>query len=213
MSKIVYRGGSGEIEVKKSRFIASVSPVRTEEEALAYIAALRKKYWNASHNCYAYVIGEGARLQRCSDDREPQGTAGRPMLDVLLGEQITDAVVVVTRYFGGTLLGTGGLVRAYSQAVSKGLEACRILTKREGFLLEIRTDYTDLGKIQYLLGQKKLAVTDSSYEAAVMLKVLVPAELLSAVKSDLTEATGGRVLFTEEKPVVYGDGDDATVFL
>lgn len=110
--KIVYKGGEGELIEKKSRFIATVIPVNSEDEALEFIAAMKKKYWNASHNCFAFVVGENYELQRCSDDGEPQGTAGRPMLDVLLGEQIHNAAVVVTRYFGGTLLGTGGLVRA-----------------------------------------------------------------------------------------------------
>ena len=115
--KTVYRGSEGEIIEKKSRFIATVRLVESEEEALAFIEEMRKKYWNATHNCYAYVIGERRELVRCSDDGEPGGTAGRPMLDVLLGENLYNTAVVVTRYFGGTLLGTGGLVRAYSRAV------------------------------------------------------------------------------------------------
>ena len=114
--RIVYEGGEGEIIEKKSRFIATVRPIETEEEAIEFIAKMKKKYWDARHNCYAYVAGKNQELQRCSDDGEPNGTAGRPMLDVLLREEIHDAVVVVTRYFGGTLLGTGGLVRAYQKA-------------------------------------------------------------------------------------------------
>ena len=104
--RIVYEGGEGEIIEKKSRFIATVRPIETEEEAIEFIAKMKKKYWDARHNCYAYVAGKNQELQRCSDDGEPNGTAGRPMLDVLLREEIHDAVVVVTRYFGGTLLGT-----------------------------------------------------------------------------------------------------------
>ena len=99
--KIAYSGGEGEIIEKKSRFIATVTPVHSEDEALEFIASMKKKYWNATHNCSAFVVGENQELQRCSDDGEPQGTAGRPMLDVLLGEEIHDAAVVVTRYFGG----------------------------------------------------------------------------------------------------------------
>ena len=119
--KIVYEGGSGEIEEKKSRFIATVRPVGSEEEVTAFLAEMKKKYWDARHNCFAYVIGEKNELVRCSDDGEPSGTAGRPMLDVLLKEELHNVAVVVTRYFGGTLLGTGGLVRAYQQAVKEGL--------------------------------------------------------------------------------------------
>ena len=119
--KTVYRGKEGEIIEKKSRFIATVRLVETEEEALAFIEEMKKKYWNATHNCFAYVIGERRECVRCSDDGEPSGTAGKPMLDVLLGEELYNTAVVVTRYFGGTLLGTGGLVRAYSKAVQEGL--------------------------------------------------------------------------------------------
>ena len=111
--KTVYQGGQGEITEKKSRFIATVKEVVSEEEAAAFIAEMKKKYWDARHNCSAFVIGRNQELTRCSDDGEPSQTAGRPMLDVLLREGIYNAAVVVTRYFGGTLLGTGGLVRAY----------------------------------------------------------------------------------------------------
>ena len=207
--RIVYEGGEGEIEEKKSRFIAAVRPVHTEEEALAFIAARRKQYWNASHNCFAYVVGENGQLQRCSDDGEPQGTAGRPMLDVLLGENILDAVVVVTRYFGGTLLGTGGLVRAYGKAVSAGLFASRVMTRRDGCLITMQTNYTDLGKIQYLLGQRGIVVLESTYEQDVRLKLIVPEEEKEALADDITEATGGRIVFLdEEKRLFAADGKE-----
>ena len=108
----VYRGGTGQIEEKKSRFIATLEPVSSEEEAAAFVAGIKKKYWDARHNCSAFIIGDNGDRTRCSDDGEPSGTAGRPMLDVLANEHVTNVCVVVTRYFGGTLLGTGGLVRA-----------------------------------------------------------------------------------------------------
>ena len=119
--KVVYAGGEGEIIEKKSRFIATVRPVECEEEAAAFIGAIKKQYWDATHNCSAFTIGRNHELTRCSDDGEPSGTAGRPMLDVLLREDIHNAAVVVTRYFGGTLLGTGGLVRAYQKSTQAGL--------------------------------------------------------------------------------------------
>lgn len=127
--KILYRGGEGEIVEKKSRFIATTRPVKSEEEAIAFIEEMKKKYWDARHNCSAYVIGERGQVQRCSDDGEPSQTAGRPMLDVLLGEEVRNICVVVTRYFGGTLLGTGGLVRAYSSAVQEGLKNSAVVEK------------------------------------------------------------------------------------
>ena len=151
----VYEGNEAEITEKKSRFIATVRPARSEEDALVFIESMRKKYWDASHNCFAYVVGERCELQRCSDDGEPGGTAGRPMLDVLIGEGLHDTAVVVTRYFGGTLLGTGGLVRAYQSATKAGIEASTVITKRAGRKWKLTTDYAGLGKIQYILGQRK----------------------------------------------------------
>ena len=123
--RFAYEGGVGELVEKKSRFIATVTPVTSEEEALRFIEQTKKKYWDARHNCTAFTIGSRHQLTRCSDDGEPAGTAGRPMLDVLLKEDIHNVAVVVTRYFGGTLLGTGGLVRAYSGAVQEGLRSFR----------------------------------------------------------------------------------------
>lgn len=201
--KAVYRGGEGEIVEKKSRFIATVQPVESEEEALAFIAALKKKYWNATHNCWAYVVGERQELQRCSDDGEPQGTAGRPMLEVLLGEGIHNVVVVVTRYFGGTLLGTGGLVRAYSKSVQAGLSASTVIEKQQGYLLRMDTDYNGIGKIQYLLGQRGLTITDSVYTERVQVETLVPEAMLEKLKEDITEGTSGRTAYTECRPVCF----------
>ena len=190
--KIVFEGGEDEIVEKKSRFIATVIPAETEEEALTFIESMRKKYWNATHNCFAYVIGERNQLQRCSDDGEPSGTAGRPMLDVLLGEEIHNIAVVVTRYFGGTLLGTGGLVRAYSSATQAGIRASNIITKMKGYSLTIKTDYTGLGKIQYILGQRGIKTLNSVYEDNVELQVLLPEDEVQSVMAEITEGTNGR---------------------
>ena len=190
--KTVYLGGEGEITEKKSRFIATVEPVHSEEEALAFIERMRKKYWNASHNCSAYVIGQNPPLQRCSDDGEPGGTAGRPMLDVLLGEALHDTAVVVTRYFGGTLLGTGGLVRAYSKAVQTGLSQAAIIEKQYAQKLEIHTDYNGIGKIQYILGQSGITTLSSDYTDQVRLEILVPVEQTQKIREKLTEGTNGR---------------------
>lgn len=207
--KIVYEGGEGELIEKKSRFIATVRPVESEEEALEFIAAMKKKYWNATHNCSAFVIGENQQMQRCSDDGEPQGTAGRPMLDVLLGEDIHNAAVVVTRYFGGTLLGTGGLVRAYSRAVQEGLKASRVIEKKAGALLSIRTDYNGLGKIQYLLGQRGLTITNSEYTDIVVVETLVPEAQIAELREAVTETTNGRAEFLKEEEVCFAflDGE------
>ena len=207
--KILFDGGVGEIIEKKSRFIATTRPVESEEEAIAFIAEMKKKYWDATHNCSAFVIGENHQIQRCSDDGEPQGTAGRPMLDVLLGEDIHNMAVVVTRYFGGTLLGTGGLVRAYSKSVQEGLANSKILEKKTGFLLKMSTDYNGIGKIQYLLGKRKIPITASEYGVGVELETLVPDEELKNLKEEITEATNGKTVYREETAVLYAflDGE------
>lgn len=205
--KIVYAGGEGEIVEKKSRFIATVVPVETEEEALAFIESMRKKYWNATHNCFSYAIGERQEILRCSDDGEPSGTAGKPMLDVLIGEELHNVAVVVTRYFGGTLLGTGGLVRAYASATQAGLSASKIITKRFGFKLKITTDYTGLGKIQYILGEKKIKTLDSEYTDQVVLYTLIPNEMLDEIKEEVTEGTAGRAVLEVGEELWYGEVD------
>lgn len=195
--KIVYKGGQGEIVEKKSRFIATVRPVSEEEEALAFIEEMKKKYWDARHNCFAYVIGERNELARFSDDGEPGGTAGKPMLDVLLGEELHNTAVVVTRYFGGTLLGTGGLVRAYSGAVKAGLAESVVAVRTAGVKLTIGMDYTLLGKIQYILGEKKIPVLDSAYTDRAEMVCLVPRTGLADLETELIEGASGRVQLAE----------------
>ena len=190
--KIVYSGGSDEIVEKKSRFIATVMPVESEEQALAFIEGLRKKYWDATHNCYAYVVGRRNETARCSDDGEPAQTAGRPMLDVLLGEGVHNTAVVVTRYFGGTLLGTGGLVRAFSKAVQAGLAASVVVTKEPCYKVTINSDYNALGKIQYIAGTMSLKMLESIYTEAVQSVWLAPAGQKDGFIKKVTEATSGQ---------------------
>lgn len=207
--KTILEGGSGEIIEKKSRFIADVRLVESEEEALSFIEEIRKKYWDASHHCYAYSVGTARECTRCSDDGEPSGTAGRPMLDVLLGADIYNAAVVVTRYFGGTLLGTGGLVRAYSKAVQEGLARSRVIEKQRGVSLLVTTDYSGLGKIQYLAGERKIPVLDASYADQVVMKLLVPDGAAEQIKRAITESTSGRARMEIEKELYFAvlDGE------
>lgn len=201
--KVVYTGGEGEIVEKKSRFIATVRPVETEEEAAAFISEMKKKYWDARHNCSAFVIGRNQELTRCSDDGEPSQTAGRPMLDVLLREDIHNAAVVVTRYFGGTLLGTGGLVRAYQKAVREGLANSTIIDKQPGRKLSIKTDYNGLGKIQYILAKQEIAAIHTDYTDAVELHVMVPSGAEKKLTDEITEGTGGNAVFTWGEEVEF----------
>ena len=201
--RFTWQGGTGELIEKKSRFIATVSPVKSEEEAQRFIEQIKKQYWDARHNCTAFTIGSRHQLPRCSDDGEPAGTAGRPMLDVLLGEDIHDTCVVVTRYFGGTLLGTGGLVRAYSGAVQEALKASVILDRQKGIRLEIHSDYGDIGKIQYLIGQNQLPVLSSSYTDSVLLEVLVPESHFETFTGAVTEGTAGKARLEKGGSVWY----------
>ena len=192
-----------EIVEKKSRFIATVRPVKNEEEALAFLEEMRKKYWDARHNCYAYSIGKNREFTRCSDDGEPSGTAGRPMLDVILGEDIYNVAVVVTRYFGGVLLGTGGLVRAYSKAVQEGLAGSIVIEKKKGISLKVTTDYTGIGRIQYIAGERQIPILDSEYTDKVVLKLLVPDTETQAVQKAITEGTNGRAGMEKEKELYF----------
>lgn len=190
--KLVQEGAAGEVIEKKSRFIAQIFPIKTEEEALELLAGVRKKHYDARHNCFAYVLGDKNETERCSDDGEPSGTAGRPMLDVITGQGIHDVLVVVTRYFGGTLLGTGGLVRAYSAAVKEGLAHCKIVQKIRGYAVNVLADYTDLGKIQYIAANMELTEENSEYGEKVELCYMVPARKVDEFEREIIEKTGGK---------------------
>ncbi len=203
--RVLLSEGEGEIVEKKSRFIATLRPCETEEEAFAFIEEMKKKYWDARHNCSAFCIGSRGELTRCSDDGEPSGTAGRPMLEVLLGEELKNVAVVVTRYFGGVLLGTGGLVRAYTQAVKAGLENCKTGVMQYGTELEIITDYNGIGKILYLLGNAGIEPISSDYTDKVKLGIYVPAEKEAALEKEMVEATMGRVEFEKIRELYFVD--------
>ena len=207
ISLYVYKGGQGEITEKKSRFIATVRPVESEDEAVSFINETKKKYWDARHNCSAFVIGKRQELTRCSDDGEPAGTAGRPMLDVLLKENIHNAAVVVTRYFGGVLLGTGGLVRAYQQATKAGLSASEIIEKKDGAVLFIRTDYTGIGRLQYLFAQEKITVMDTAYEADVLVKAVIPENDKKSIEKTIIEQTNGTAKLEWGDEVTFAEYD------
>lgn len=190
----VYRGGKGEYTEKKSRFIAEVYPVISEEEAFIYLEEVKKRYWDARHHCWAYVIGRNPASERMSDDGEPSGTAGKPILEVIRGRNVTNVFVVVTRYFGGTLLGTGGLVRAYTAASAAALSDTVIITRIFGYKLAIHTDYTGLGKIQYLIASRDLYVQDTAYTDRVVISLLVPEEERGAFEKEVMEGTNGQAV-------------------
>lgn len=207
MPKSIYTGGSFELEEKKSRFIAHIEPVTTEDEAANFIQMMKKQYYDARHNCYAFVIGDNSEIVRSSDDGEPSGTAGRPILEVLTGEGITNAVCVVTRYFGGTLLGTGGLVRAYQGATKGALNNSVILDKKEGINFTISCDYTDIGKLQYHFSTKGIRIISSDYGASVSFNIVVESDSFETIKKDLTELTSGKVIIDNIEKCMFADAD------
>ena len=209
-SKILYEGGQGEIIEKKSRFIANIFPVTTEEEALEKITAMRKKYYDARHNCFAYILGENKDTVRCSDDGEPSGTAGRPMLDILDGQGIYNVVAVVTRYFGGTLLGTGGLV-AYSGAMKEGLNHCVLLEKETGYPLTVTVDYNEVGKIQYLARTNEIHELSCEYGNEVVFRFLVPEEKIDSFETALTEKTAAKAKLERGEKLCYGFHGDEVI--
>lgn len=208
--KIIEYGGGGEIVEKKSRFIARVQATESEEEAAAFIEAEKKRYWDARHHCYAYILGEQGQTVRYSDDGEPSGTAGRPILEVLTGSGVRNVTLVVTRYFGGTLLGTGGLVRAYTQAAQAGLADSRVAVMKYGYTLTVETDYNGIGKIQYLLGQRGIPIEESVYTEQVRIGFHVPCEEKDKLIKDITEATAGTARVRVSDPFYYRSAENAS---
>ena len=204
--RTIKTSGYGEIVEKKSRFLGEVHHVETEAEAEALIAAAKKKYYDARHHCVAYLLGEAGSAQeitKASDDGEPGGSAGRPMLDVLMGAELHQSIAIVTRYFGGTLLGTGGLVRAYSAAVKAALEQAEIVTRMAGEELAIRASYSDAGKLEYFLTEEKLTIVSKEYTETVLLSALVPAADVARVMAQVTEKTDGRAVIENRTAVVF----------
>lgn len=197
--KTISKDSEAMIIEKKSKFIATVYKVESPIEAEAYLAQLRKKYYDATHNCFAYQIGEKNEFQKASDDGEPQGTAGKPILDVLKGEEIKNTLICVTRYFGGTLLGTGGLVRAYGKAAKEGLLAAGIIEKRRIFLYNLKMSYTLAGKVQYLLGEENYVIRTSTYLEDVNFEVEVLCQESESFEKWLNEKTNAAITITKGK--------------
>ena len=184
-------------EEKKSVFIGHAAPVTTEAEALAFLNEIRAAYPDARHNVYAYVLRENGTM-RYSDDREPQGTAGMPVLNVLRKAEITDTAVVVTRYFGGILLGTGGLVRAYTQAAKMAVEAGGIVLRAKLSMLSVTCTYADYQKITPYLSAEQLRIDDTAFGADVTVCVAMPVENKEEFFRCITEVTNGRARLLEK---------------
>lgn len=179
---------------KRSRFIATLRHCETEAEATAFLEEMRSKYWDAKHNCFAYSVEEG-KLCRFSDDGEPHGTAGKPMLDVIVGSKITNIAVVVTRYFGGVLLGTGGLVRAYSKSVQDVLSSAEVFKMVPSVVLSITCDYTDHGKLVNLIGSSDGVLENTDFLENVTVEFCLKEESVAEFEKKLTEAFSARLEF------------------
>jgi uncharacterized YigZ family protein len=188
----VKENGEHEIVIEKSRFIAHITRAETEEQAQEFIQSIKKKYWNATHNCSAYLIGENDQIQKANDDGEPSGTAGVPILEVLKKKKLKDTVVVVTRYFGGIKLGAGGLIRAYGKATSEGLSAVRIVERRLMRVMHVKIDYSWLGKLENALRGSIYKIKEIHYLDRIEIEVFVNETVISDFKKLITELTNGQ---------------------
>ncbi|MCR6513431.1 MAG: YigZ family protein [Clostridium sp.] len=195
--------GEDSFEEKKSEFIGYAKRVETEEEAKEFVNEIKSMHKQARHNCWAYVIGENYGIQRYSDDGEPQGTAGIPILEVMKKQGITDCCVVVTRYFGGVLLGAGGLTRAYTKGASIAVKDGGVVEKVKGSKVSISIDYDFIGKIQYLCGQNNWHIEDSEYTDKVVVHIFAENSIIETIEKEVTEATNGKASIEKSEEGIY----------
>ncbi|ESU34134.1 hypothetical protein G3A_02380 [Bacillus sp. 17376] len=184
--------GENEFEIQKSRFIAYIDRAETEEEAQEFIQSIKKKNWNANHNCSAYLIGENDHIQKANDDGEPSGTAGVPILEVLKKKHLKDTVVVITRYFGGIKLGAGGLIRAYGKATSEGIRTTGIVKRTLTSIIHVSMEYTLLGKIENELRSSIYTVKQIHYNELVEFEVYVKDNQKEDFKEWMVDLTNGK---------------------
>lgn len=202
----VKKESTHELIIQNSRFLAHVKRVEDEKDAQDYIDKINKEHWKANHNCYAYVIGENQNIQKASDDGEPSGTAGVPILEVLKKKDLRDTLVVVTRYFGGIKLGAGGLIRAYSKATSEGIQASGIVERRLMTIVQTTLDYTLLGHIENELRQSDYQIKSIDYTDHVTIQTYVPDHLLEEFISWMTDKSSGQATITNgEKEYLESD--------
>jgi uncharacterized YigZ family protein len=204
MSYITIRDfGEDRFEEKKSEFIGYAKRVESEEEAKEFINEIKSMHKQATHNCSAYVIGEKMNIQRYSDDGEPQGTAGIPILEVMKKSNVTDCAIVVTRYFGGILLGAGGLTRAYTKGASIAIKSAGIVEKVNGLKLSFELDYDLFGKVQYICGQNSWHIEDTEYTDKVIVHILCEENISDSIESEIIESTNGKVISRKSEEGIY----------
>ncbi|ERT57872.1 YigZ family protein [Megasphaera vaginalis (ex Srinivasan et al. 2021)] len=189
-----------EYVIKKSRFIAVLYEVVSEEEIAARLQSARKNYWDASHNCYAYCLGARAELQKASDDGEPSGTAGKPILEVLKAHSLTNALIIVTRYFGGTKLGTGGLIRAYGHSAALVVEAANIADHILCDVLTVKTTYSSVDSIERLATDCSAVITDRSFTDSVSFALFLPSDTTDSFLQKLSDTTNGSAVVEKGTP-------------
>lgn len=206
--KIILERTQAEIVEKKSRFIANIAPVNSEEEAIEFIEGIRKKYYDARHNCYAYIIGEDGEKKKCSDDGEPQRSAGMPMMDVLENQGYFNIVAVVTRYFGGTLLGVGGLIRAYQRAVIKALTLSKIGEIHIGVRVKYKMGYDFYGKVKYIAESENAVIEDTSFDDKVTISLIFEDKENERLQKKIMEETNANVskVFSEKIRYITTEG-------
>ncbi|MFW2487132.1 YigZ family protein [Clostridium chromiireducens] len=195
--------GEDRFEEKKSEFIGYAKRVESEEEAKAFINEIKSKHKQATHNCSAYIIGQNMNIQRYSDDGEPQGTAGIPILEVMKKSRITDCAVVVTRYFGGILLGAGGLTRAYTKGASIAIKSAGVVEKVDGLKLSFEMEYDLFGKVQHLCGQNSWHIEDTEYSDKVVVNILAEKAISEDIENEIIEATNGKIIVRKSEEGIY----------
>ena len=195
--------GEDEFIEKKSQFIGYAKRCESEEEAKAFVAEIKSMHKQATHNCWAYVVGKNMGIQRYSDDGEPQGTAGIPILEVMKKSNVTDCAIVVTRYFGGIMLGAGGLTRAYTKGASIALKAGGVVEKVEGVNVSLEMDYDMIGKVQYMCGQNNWHIEDTEYTDKVIVHILAEISVADEIEKAAIEASNGKILISKSDAEIY----------
>ena len=208
----VLEQGTGELFEKKSRFLAIIISVHSEEEALTYIASRKKEFWDARHNCYAYIIGSQQEITRYSDDGEPSMSAGRPILEVMLAKHLTNSLVIVMRYFGGTLLGVGGLVRAYQGATLDALCHATLIRREIGSRYQINCQYDEYGKLEYLFQENQIVIQEILYEEKVRMMIILNQEEKEQILKLITEKTNGKASVEKLDIVAFGRSGKKIIF-
>lgn len=217
--KVIIEPTTAEIVEKKSRFIANLFYVANVEEAEEKLAQIKKKYYDAKHNCFAYVLGVNAETVKSSDDGEPQGTAGHPMLDILNGNDLTNCIAIVTRYFGGTLLGTGGLVRAYSDSLKAAIANAKTSELLNAYKVSFEINYDDYGKVENLvqnlnqLNENNIYSLAKTFENVVKLEYLISIDAFDKFKTEIVNISRGKVVLDNNYIIVYYIKNNSVMYM